>query len=75
MHHGILGPVIDLDLLDTGHSAQIVFQYIRLVQRHMGAVHMYPQPPGGFVENGTPHGYSALASSAEASSTTASAAS
>ena len=74
-HHGVLRPVIDLDLRYAGHIAQIVFQYVRLMQRHPGALHMHPQTPGGFMENCAFHGYSAVASSSEVSSTTAAASS
>ena len=74
-HHGVLRPVIDLDLRYAGHIAQIVFQYVRLMQRHPGALHVHPQTPGGFMENCAFHGYSAVASSSEVSSTTAAASS
>ena len=50
-HHGILCAVIDRDLRDTVYAAKIVFQQIRLMQRHPGAVQMYPQAVGGLVEN------------------------
>ena len=45
-HHGVLGAVIDLHLSHAVNAAQIVFQYVRLVQRHVPAVQMHPQTPG-----------------------------
>ena len=46
-HHGVLCAVIDRDLRDTVYAAKIVFQHIRLMQRHPGAVQMYPQAAWG----------------------------
>ena len=50
-HHGILCAVIDRYLGHTLYRAQAVFQQIRLMQRHPGAVQMYPQAVRGLVEN------------------------
>ena len=45
-HHGIPRPVIDLDGAHAVHRQQIVFQHVRLPQRHSLTAKMDPQPPG-----------------------------
>ena len=47
--NGVLRPVEDLDVHHTGHGAQIVFQHIRLAQRHRAARQMDADAPSGFM--------------------------
>lgn len=49
--HGVLRAVKDRDLSHAVHIAQIIFQNVRLMQRHAAAIQMHAYAPGGFVQN------------------------
>lgn len=49
--HGVLRAVKDRDLSHAVHIAQIIFQNVRLMQRHAAAIQMHAHAPGGFVQN------------------------
>ena len=49
--HGVLRAVKDRDLSHAVHIAQIIFQNVRLMQRHVAAIQMHAYAPGGFVQN------------------------
>lgn len=49
--HGVLRAVKDRDLSHAVHIAQIIFQNVRLMQRHAAAIQMHAYAPGGLVQN------------------------
>ena len=49
--HGVLCAVVDRDLGNTVNIAQIVFQNVRLAQRHAAAGEMHAHPACGFMQN------------------------